>query len=256
MIRRIEKLLAGRTIGELREGLALVKAEIERVGPGEAGPLFEVLSSIFFIDPLDRPDLGPILSEAVSLVAGFGKWVVPALIQKIEIEDMKAQFVCAQALGAIGVHALDDIIHKYETTSDLEVKSFLLYAMGKIKSPKILRAAPLAIEAARSSNHEFRDTGTRAIGKFAESIPSGELPDEIRRQFVETLQKNAVDLNVSIRSKAIRSLGKLAKFKHLTAEEKDRLRGLCNTILGKDEQFEWDRAYIVRREAEEAIQYL
>jgi hypothetical protein len=51
-------------------------------------------------------------------------------------------------------------------------------------------------------------------------------------------------------------LGKMAKFGLLNAAERARLKGILQRILGTDEDYEWDRAYIVRREAEEAFQYV
>lgn len=38
--------------------------------------------------------------------------------------------------------------------------------------------------------------------------------------------------------------------------EKEALEAVCKGLLGKDESFEWDRAYGVRREAEETLRYV
>ncbi|MGD0309144.1 MAG: hypothetical protein ABSC02_07635 [Acidobacteriota bacterium] len=34
------------------------------------------------------------------------------------------------------------------------------------------------------------------------------------------------------------------------------LKTICDRVLGRDEHYDWDRAYVVRREAEEALSYL
>ena len=70
--RAIQELLASEKQEEIRQGLELVRSEISRIGSGEAKQLFEIVTTIFYIDPLDRPDLAPILDEAVSLIVGFG----------------------------------------------------------------------------------------------------------------------------------------------------------------------------------------
>lgn len=67
----IKTLLASTKPEELRRGLELVRQEVSQVGSSEAKSLFEMVSAIFYIDPLDRPDLVPVLDEAVSLVVGF-----------------------------------------------------------------------------------------------------------------------------------------------------------------------------------------
>jgi len=252
----IQALLASTKPEELREGLERVKKEISRIGSDQSKPLFEMVSTIFYIDPLDRPDLVPLLDDAISLIVGFGKWVIPALIQQLEGGDLKAQIAVGHALGRIGADAIAPLMAEYEASSDPSRRAFVLYALGKIKSPKILQAAPIALEAARSSDRELRDTAARAIGKFAESLPSAGLPEAVRHGFVQVLKSNLADQSPSVRAKAVRSLGKLARYGHLIAEERTYLKSTLEAILGRDERFEWDRAYLVRREAEEAINYL
>ena len=252
----IQSFLTRTEPDELRQGLELIRSEIARIGSREARPLFEMVTAIFYIDPLDRPDLMPVLDEAISLVVGFGEWVIPVLIETLEAGDIKAQMAVAQALGRIGADSIKPLMTEYETSTDSDRQIFVLYALGKIKSPAIAQAAPLAIEAAQSANLELRDTATRTLGKFAEVIPPAELSPELRQQFVERLQANLADPNAGIRAKAVRSLGKLARYDHLTSTECAALQKTCNLILGTDENFEWDRAYIVRREAKEALQYV
>lgn len=251
----IRTLLASANPEELSQGLKLVKQEISRIGSKKAKELFEVVSAIFYIDPLDRPDLVPILDEAISLIVGFGDWIIPVLIKKLDEGDMKAELAIGHALGRIGADAIVPLIDEYQAATDSTLRIFILYALGKIKSPMIVQAAPLVIEAALSKDIELRDTATRSIGKFIESIPPSDLPDDIRILIIERLQSNLADSNPGIRAKAVRSFGKLAKYGHLNVKEKKKLRNLCELILGIDGNFDWDRAYIVRKEAKEALSY-
>ncbi|HVP40228.1 MAG TPA: HEAT repeat domain-containing protein [Candidatus Saccharimonadales bacterium] len=249
----IKSLLRSSQAGELRRGLQLVRQEIARVGSREARALFEMVAALFYIDPLDRPDLVPILDEAVSLVVGFGEWVIPVLLEDLEYGDLKSQIAIGHALGRVGADAIRPLLAEYAASADSGRRTFILYALGKIKSPQIAAALPLALEAAGSPDRELRDTATRALGKFAESIPPVQLSAEHRQAILERLQANLADASPGIRAKAVRSWGKLAKFGHLDPAQHERLRAVCRRLLGKDEQFEWDRAYVVRREAEEAL---
>jgi len=251
----IEALLASYNPDELREGLQLIKAEVARVGSKEAKPLFEMVSSVFYIDPLDHPELVPLLNEAISLVIGFGNWVIPHLVDNLDHGDLKAQMVSAEALGRIGADAVEPLIEKYHSASDLGTRAFVLYALGKIRSPMVRRAANMALEGTRSADLEMRDTATRAIGRFASSIPPAEMKPEIRQNFHDSLRANLADKNNGIRAKAVRSLGKLAKHGHLSPAEVNKLRITALNLLGEDENFEWDRAYVVRKEATEALKY-
>ena len=252
----IRSLLTSTSPDELRKGLELAKHEIARIGSNEAKPLFEIVSVIFYIDPLDRPDLVPIVDEAVNLVAGFGDWVIPMLVDNLEAGDIKAQIAVGHALGRIGARAVEPLMAKYAASADPSTRTFVLYALGKVKSPQVVKAASLVLEAARSDDLELRDTATRVIGKLAESIPAEDLTDELRLEFLERLHANLADTNAVVRVKAVRSLGKLAKAGHLRPAEREKLEAVCKGLLGKDERFEWDRAYVVRREAEETLRHV
>jgi HEAT repeat protein len=253
--RTVSALLASTEPEELLRGLELVRAQITAIEEPEALRLFEMVSALFYIDPLDLPGHMPVVEEAISVVARFGEWVIPVLIQNLESGDVKAQMAIAQALGRMGADAIVPLIAEYEGCPEPDCGAFVLYALGKIKSPEIVAAAPVALDAASSPDLELRDSATRAIGKFAESIPAGGLPEELRADLVVVLQRNLADPSPGIRAKAVRSLGKLAKFGHLTARESDQLKLTLERILGEDEAFEWDRAYVVRKEAKEALQY-
>ena len=188
-------------------------------------------------------------------MVGFGEWVIPKLLDTLEAGDIKAQLAISHALGRIGADAINPLVTEYQASTDAARRMFILYALGKIKSPKILQAAPLALEAAQSPDLELRDTATRALGKFLESIPPADLSVELREVLIERLQTNLADPSPGIRAKAVRSFGKLARYGHLSATEREKLNALCRLILGVDEGFDWDRAYIVRREAKEALEY-
>jgi HEAT repeat protein len=254
--RKIKMLLASPDPEKLLEGLKLAGIEIAKVGSREARPLFEMVSALFYIDPLDRPELVPVLDEAVNLAARLGRhWIIPVLLEGLNAGDLKAQWAIAHVLGRIGSDAIAPMMRTYASTKDRMLRIFILYAMGKIKSAEVVMAAPMVLEAARSPDLEERDTATRTLGKLMESIPSGRLSEELNRQFLERLRANLADANASVRAKAVRSLGKMARYKHLAASDCEQLEAACRRILGTDERNDWDRAFVVRKEAEEALKY-
>jgi HEAT repeat protein len=196
------------------------------------------------------------LDEAVNLAARLGSPMIPILIENLNAGDLKAQWAIAHVLGRMGADAIQPMMMAYTTATDPTMRAFILYALGKIKSPKIVQAVALALEAAESPNLELRDTATRALGKLVESIPPELLTEDIKKLFLERLYKNLSDQNTGVRAKAMRSLGKLARYKHLTIPERAQLKAICQNILGTDESNEWDRAFRVRKEAGEALQCL
>ncbi|MCP4546907.1 MAG: HEAT repeat domain-containing protein [bacterium] len=253
---KIEALLASDNLTELEEGLKLIKEKISQVGATEARPLLEMITSVFYIDTLERPDLAPILEEAITLLVGFGDWVIPVLIDQLDAGDIKAQIVISYALGRMGADVIEPLLNEYHNSNDPALQSFILYAMGKIKSPQISAAIEVGLVAMRSRDRELRDTATRAIGKFVESIPVGAIQDVALHEMIMNLRNNLGDNDSGIRAKAIRSMGKLAKYGHLQDNDLNALNDTLLLILGYDESFEWDRAYLVRKEAEEALVYV
>ncbi|MFH1279068.1 MAG: HEAT repeat domain-containing protein [Candidatus Eisenbacteria bacterium] len=252
--RKIEMHLASRDPDEILRGLALARKEIANFPMEDAERILERVGALFYIDPLDRPDLMPVVDEAVNFVSAFGPRVIPYLVGELQAADVKAQLAVSHALGRMGEDAIDPLVSEYLLSSDPERRSFILYAMGKIKSPQIAKAAALAIESASSDDADLRDTAVRAIGKLAESIPPGALREEVRSGLVRQLRVNLADQNAGIRAKAVRSLGKLARYGHLHGKETAEAKKTFELLLGKDENFSWDRAYLVRREAEEALE--
>lgn len=253
--RTLAALLASSNAEDLRRGVDLVRTEIARKGSDSARPLFEMLSSLFFIDPLDRPDLVPILNDALDLMVGFGTWVIPSLLRQLDAGDLKAQMAAAHALGRMGADAIEPLIAESESASDPARRSFALYALGKVRSPNVARVLPLALGAADSPVLELRDTAVRTIGKLVESIRPSELPENIRKLLSAVLRKNLADPNAGIRAKAVRSLGKLVRYGFVDPGEREKLKTTFLLIAGRDDHFAWDHAYIVRKEAEGALQH-
>ncbi len=240
---------------KLHRALQIVREEVSRVGSDQARPLFEMVSSLFYIDPHDDPELASLLDEAISLVTGFGAWVIPHLVDNLDQGDLKAQMASAEALGRFGADAVNPLVEKYHAMRDPESRAFVLYALGKIHSPLVEGAAELALAGARSKDLELRDTATRTIGRFAAAVPAGQFGADIMDGYYDSLRTNLADPNKGVKAKAVRSLGKLARFGHLDSVRKQELKAIALNLLGEDDEFRWDRTFVVRREAQEALEY-
>ncbi len=217
----------------------------------------EMISALFYIDTLDHPEYLAVVEDAISLVASVGGPAIPVLIQQLEGGDVKSQMAIGQALGHMGAGAIPALLEEYHRTCpEPGCRAFVLYALGKVKSPKLVDALTTALEAAGAEDQELRDSATRALGKFAECIPAGGLSAEAAGAVFERLRANLADGSPAIRAKAVRSLGKMIGYGHLTAQQRQDLALILTRILGEDEQYEWDRAYVVRKEAHEAMQYI
>jgi HEAT repeat protein len=253
---QIKMLLRSPDSEKIHQGLVMIREVLPSLNESEAESLFEMVSALFYIDLLDHPEHAYVLDEAVGLVADFGEFVVPILLNNLDAGDMKAQLTIGHAFGRVGEPALEPLLESFKCEESEACRIFLVYAMGKIRSPRVLEAFEQVLTAARSENLELRDTAIRALGGFVEVIQPEDLPAEYKKGLLEAIRVNLGDSSAGVRSKAIRSYGKLARHGHLTEEERQKCRETCELLLGVDDQYDWDRAYIVRKEAQEALDCL
>jgi hypothetical protein len=257
LTRAIGKLLSSTDPEEVAAGLSKAWARVPRASEDEKRQYVEMASALFYIDTLDRPEYLPVVEDAIGLIGSIGEVAIPILMQELEGGDVKAQMAIGQALGRMGADAIPALLEQYHNVCpEAGCRAFILYALGKIKSPLIAQALPTALEAAGAVDQEMRDSATRALGKFAESIPAGRLEAGTVAVVVERVQANLADGSPALRAKAVRTLGKLARYGHLSREQCKQLTVILHRLLGEDEHFEWDRAYVVRKEAREALQYV
>lgn len=252
----IKVLLDSPDAEKIHQGLLLIREELPSIDEESARSLFEMVSVLFHVDLFDHPDQAGVVDEAISLVADFGEEVIPYLLNDLDAGDMKAQLAIGHAFGRVGEPALEPLLESYKCEENEECRIFLVYALGKIQSPRVLEAFEPVLQAAGSKNLELRDTAIRALGRFVEQIKPEDLPAEFKEAMLIAIQNNLGDASAGVRAKAIRSYGKLARYGHLDQEEKDKLRQTCELLLGVDDQFDWDRAYIVRKEAQETLDCL
>lgn len=250
----LEAKMASAEPHEVHEALQTIRRLIPGAEYGEVRRFAEMVTSLFYIDPLDRPEFVPVIDDAVDLIAGVGEPMIPLLLDILDASDMKAQMVAGHALSRIGPAAIRPLISEYGSSTDPARRSMIVFALGKIHAPETARAAPLVLTALDATEPELRDTATRAVGKLAESVSAELLEEGIRHAFFNKLCILVADANPHIRAKAVRSLGKLARYGHLNDAERQELATACEGIIGEDER-QWDNAYIVRKEAEQARRY-
>jgi len=238
-----------RGVERLREWLpALPEVEFHRAVEG--------LCELFYVDTHDRPDLAPSLELAVQALAAAGERVVPRLLDSMRGSDIKSHTFLARALGLVGRPALPALRRFVVTEEDAYSRAFALYALGKIRDPEIREAIPEMVAALVHPDKEVRDSAARALGKVTDVVPADALTEGRRTEIFEALFRVLGDFQPAVRAKAIRSLGKMVRAGYLTRAQEERVGGAARSILGQDEAYNWDRAYIVRRQAEEALRHV
>jgi hypothetical protein len=241
--------------GAIGEGLEYLRARMASLPEADFRGAVEELCSLFYVDTADRPDLQPLLDRAVGVLAAQGPRVVAQLLELMKGSDIKSHLYLARTLAYVGQAALP-ALRRVIATEDPYSRSFALFAVGKVHDPAVREALPEVIGSLMHPDKEVRDSAARALGKIAEAVPATQLGEDRRAEIFEVLFRTLSDVQPAVRAKAVRSLGKLVRAAYLTPAQEERIRLAALRILGRDEAHEWDRAFIVRREAEEALLYL
>ena len=240
----------------VEEGVRALTAHLEERPQAEFRAVVEALCALFYVDTHDRPDLEPCLDVAVEGLAAAGVHVVPHLLDLMKGSDIKCHFYLARTLGRIGGPALPALRRFIATEQDPYGRSFALFALGKVRDPAAVEAFPEVVGSLMHPDREVRDSAARTLGKLAEVVPPERLTQRHRAEAFEALFRTLGDVQPAVRAKAVRSLGKMTRAGYLTTEQEERLTIAVRHILGEDEAHEWDRAYVVRREAQETMRHL
>lgn len=245
--------IAAHDLETIMTGLDLIREGIHSYGEDELLLITDTLGSLFFIDCFDRPDLQTAVETAIDTLAEIGPEIIPYIIDTFEGSDIKAHIAFAKVLGKIGVPAIPHLVEFYRHSDDPLNKSYALYALGKIKDKGVLAILIDVMQAAQSEHIEVRDSAIRAIGKTMELLSHRDLSTDKRAEVFNLLYGSMSDHHSTIRAKAIRALGKMDRAGLLTREYQEKLYSACRIIVGQDENYRWDRAYIVRKEAQEVL---
>lgn len=241
--------------GRIGDGIEYLRTHMGSLPEAEFRETVEQICSLFYVDTADRPDLQPLLDRAVAVLAAQGSRVIAQLLELMKGSDIKSHLYLGRTLGAVGHTALP-ALRRVIATEDPYSRSFALFAVGKIHDPAVREALPEVVGSLMHPDKEVRDSAARALGKIAERVPADQLAEDRRTEIFEVLFRTLSDAQPAVRAKAVRSLGKLARFGYLEAAQEERVRLAVLRILGRDEAQEWDRAFIVRREAEETLRHL
>lgn len=247
------KALRGEGAEEVERGIRLLQDRLTSLPEAEFHQGLEALCALFYVDTHDRPDLERCLERALDVLVALGARAVPPLLQLMQGSDIKSHTYLARTLGGIGAVALPALRHVVAVDDDPYSRAFALYALGKVRDPGVREALPEILGSLMHPDKEVRDSAARSLGKIAEVVPADLVSEARRDEMFEALFRALSDFQAAVRAKAIRSLGKLVRAGYLTPRQVDRVRLAARRMLGEDEQNEWDRAYVVRREAEEAL---
>jgi len=250
-----ERLRAS-AVDELLDALFELRRRVPALEARERAAVADAVSSLFYLDVNDRPELNAVIDQAVRLVHALGAELIPTHLQEMRGSDFKALFCFARVLALFGAEAVGPIIEACRDTGDSHLLVGGIYALTKIRHSAALEALPLILEQAASPDSEVRDTAVRAVGKLVEHQDPDRFDTGRREAVFDILLRSSHDAVPAVRAKAVRGLGKLAHRGWLDSARRSVVARRLALALGEDESEPWDQAFIVRREAKEARESL
>jgi len=239
----------------IEQSLNEVETLLPTAGDQELADLVGAVNAVFYCDTYEYPHLQPAVNHAVKTLSAAGERVIPHLLRLLGDSDYKVEFHYALIFGQIGAAAVAPLLQAYEAARDSTERSFIIYSLGKIKSPALKQATQLVLAELGSSSKEVRDSAARTMGKIVENVTATDVEPQLRSQICTRLIAALRDTHSGVRAKACRSLGKMAKREWLDKTEIDILSHEIAQLLGKDSQ-RWDDAFAVRKEAAEVEENL
>lgn len=254
-LKDVLKRLESNDPGAIEQCLNEVQSFLPASGERELDDLVGAVNAIFYFDTYEYPHLQSVVDHAVKTLSAAGERVIPHLLRLLGDSDYKVEFHYALIFGQIGAAAVAPLLQAYEVARDSPERSFIIYSLGKIKSPALKQAIPLVLAELGSPSKEVRDSAARTMGKIVENVSAAEVAPQLRSQICARLIAALRDAHSGVRAKACRSLGKMAKRDWLDKTEIDILSREISRLLGKNSQ-RWDDAFAVRKEAAEVEQTL
>jgi HEAT repeat protein len=249
------KQLEAHDINEIKSGLQLMEQELPTLDDKELGDAISAISSIFFLDTYEYPQFQSVVDRAVETIANQGERVIPHLLGLLGDSDFKVEFNYAIIFGKIGPPAIKPLLKASLQMQDSTERSFIIYSLGKIRDPQVREAIPMLVESLESASKDIRDSAARTLGKIAENVPAEEIDNETVSKVFDALVLAVKDPHSGVRSKAIRSLGKMFRSGYLNGDQTRTLRHEIDILLGRKD-YSWDKAFVVRREASEVDEFL
>ncbi len=253
LIAEIHEKLCAHDAHTVLEGLIDLNRSIPKLDKEARERFAAAASALFYIDTFDMPEFTPVVDMAVKVVAGMGSELIPYHLQEMQGTDFQSLLCFARVLAALGTESVHPILQACEDSEESHLLVGAVYALSKIRDESVLKGFPLIVDLCKSPAKELRDTAVRALGKLFEHLPSSCFSTDQNRQAFESLMKATYDSSPGIRAKGVRALGKMEDRGLLGDKARRRAEVRMHQVLGRHENYTWDTAYIVRREAEEAL---
>jgi len=219
--------------------------------------LTKALTDVFFhvhnTGSTSMPKLAVLIEK---LIGKFGPEMIPFLFNEILAADTETAVDFGKCLARNGVVGLDFILSKLDDYREQDHDLInLIQVLSLFKIPEAAKAVPAILAAAQHNNHQVTSMSLYAVGRLVQKLRPTAFSEELRSKMFDAVFRFLSNPQVLVRKNAARALGKMLRRGLLSKENEQKLYKTFLAIAGRDEHHNWDRAFIVRREAEDFLPY-
>jgi len=216
-----------------------------------------VFSELFFhVHHSGSTTLPKLAVNTEKLLAKFGPDLIPFLFREVLDADTESAVYFGKSLARNGSTALDFLLEKLDENNwhDHDLIN-ILQVFSLFKIPEVTKAIPIILKNAQHNNHQVIAMGLFTVGRLVQKLRPTLFSEELRSSTFDAVFRFLSHPQVLVRKNAARTLGKMLRKGLLSSENEQRLHKAFLAITGRDEHHNWDRAFIVRREAEDFLPY-
>jgi len=242
--------------GTLLNACKLAGEKVPEMEMGQLRMIADALVGQFYLDTDDNLEYVEVIECASDTLVKMGADTVNILVDGLTDTDLQADFQIAKTLGRIGAPAIAVLKDMFHNETDPFIRGVALLALSKIDDPALIEIFNEVVSAMDHENQELRSMAVEALGRMIECIGGQCLLPEAANHAFDKLMMKLPDPHAGSRAKAVKAIGLLSKMEYLDEDQKSRALAAIKSILGTDQQHNWDRAFIVRKNAEEAFKMI
>lgn len=223
----------------------------ERISLTEA--FFDIFAHAHHTNSTSMPKLAV---RAGKRIAKFGPEMLPVLFSHLLTADSETANYYAKALARNGEVALKYLLPKLTEYRDRDHEIInLIQALAYFKTPEAATTIPFVLSVAQHVNHQVTSMAVYTSGRLVQQLPASSFSDELRQFMFNSCFRFLSHAQGLVRKNAARTLGKMLRKGLLNEDNEHKLYKAFLSITGRDDHHNWDRAFIVRREAEDFLPF-
>lgn len=240
----------------VQKSLAYIQ-ELENLTLTEKNNLAQVLSEVFYNAHHTGSTRIPKLAVRVQkCITKFGPEMIPFLFEEIKEADSESVSYFGKSFARLEHPALTFIVPKlieYRSEDDCLIN--IIHVLSYFRIPDTVGAIGPILIVANHKNHQVTSMALYTVGRLIQKLPLEAFSESNKLHIFDSVFNFLSNAEPLVRKNAARTLGKMLRKGLLSEDNEKRVLKTFLKITGKDDNHNWDRAFIVRREAEYFLPY-